>query len=74
MTGTGPQCNFTGTATPRTDGNAFNVSATFSGGACPVAGTTLSGIAYYDPADRSLLSAVINSGRTASAIFLGTKP
>ena len=67
-------CTFTGTATPRTDGNAFNVTVTFGPAPCAFPGLTGSGIAVYDDTDRSLLAAVVNPARTAGAIFLGTKP
>lgn len=74
VTGAGATCTVTGTATPRADGNAFNVSITYAGGACPAAGQTLAGIAYYNAAAKSLTSAVVNAGSTVADIFIGTKP
>lgn len=74
VTVTSATCTATGSATPRTDGNAFNVSLTYAGGGCPVAGQTMTGVAVYDGSDRSLIGAAVNTGRTAAALFTGNKP
>lgn len=74
VTGNDAGCIFTGTATPRTDGNAFNLSITFGPAPCALPGLSGSGIAIYNSAERSLLSAVVNASHTAGAIFVATKP
>lgn len=74
VTGNSGTCNFGGTATPRADGNAFNVSITFAGGTCPLGTSTVTGIAVYDGTDRSLSAAALNAARTGGMIFFGTKP
>ncbi|MEJ7930518.1 hypothetical protein WG922_11095 [Ramlibacter sp. AN1015] len=73
VTGTDAGCTFTGTATPRTDANAFNLTLTFGPAPCALPGLSGSGIAVYDSTARSLLAAAVNSARTAGAIFIGTK-
>lgn len=67
-------CAYTGTVTPRTDGNAFNVSVTFGGGVCSNGTSTVNGIAYYAAATKRIYSAASNSAKTNGFIFLGTKP
>jgi len=66
-------CTFTGAATPRTDGNAFNISITFGGDPCFFANQTFSGIAYYDDADKGLVAAAPNASRTDGVLFVGVK-
>lgn len=73
ITGATGGCGFTGNATPRTDGNAFNVTMTFGGAPCVLAGQTVTGIAFYDNTDGSLSAAAINGPRTGAAIFVGEK-
>jgi hypothetical protein len=41
-------CTYTGAATPRAQGNVYNISITFDGGACFNGTATLSGVAYLD--------------------------
>ena len=67
-------CTFSGTATPRTDGNVLNVAVTFGGGACANGTNTTTGIAYYDATNRQLLSAALNSAKTNGFLFTGKKP
>jgi len=66
-------CGFTGTATPRTDGNAFDMSVTFGGDPCLFANQTFTGIAYYDAVDKFLYAAAPNASRTDGVLFLGGK-
>jgi hypothetical protein len=74
ITGAIGTCTFTGTAAPRADGNAFNVSLTYGGGTCSLGTATLTGVAHYSARRRTLVSTVINATRTASDVFFGSKP
>ena len=51
----------------------FIISVTLEGGACRHGTETLTGVALYDAATQRLYSAALNSARTTSFIFLGTK-
>jgi len=66
-------CPVVGILSPRAKGNVFNVSVTFGGGACRDGTETVTGVAWYDAATNHLYSAALNSARTTSFIFLGTK-
>lgn len=66
-------CAYTGTGTPRTDGNALDVSITFGGGTCALGTSTVTGVAYYDSAARTLLLATLNSARDNGFLFVGDK-
>ncbi len=74
VTGATGGCTFTGTATPRADSNIFAVTLTFGAAPCALPGVSVTGIANYDPTEKGLLAAAVNSTRTAGTIFLGTKP
>jgi hypothetical protein len=67
-------CSYTGTATPRTHGNVFNVSVTFAGGTCSNGTSTVTGVAYYDAILKQITAGALNSGRSNGFIFVGTKP
>jgi hypothetical protein len=67
-------CSFTGNATPRPNGNVYNVSVTFGGGVCVNGTNTVTGVAYFDASTRRLTSAALNSGRTDGFLYVGTKP
>lgn len=67
-------CTFTGTAAPRTDGNAFNLTVTFGGGPCALGTQAVTGIAYFDASERRVYGAALNSAKTNGFIFSGTKP
>jgi len=67
-------CSFTGSATPRTKGNVYNVSVTFGGGVCANGTSTVTGVAYYDASSKQITSAALNSGRTNGFIVVGVKP
>lgn len=64
-------CQFTGTATPRTDVQALDVSVTFKGSPCALGTQTVTGIAVYQPSTHQLVSAALNSARTGGFLFLG---
>lgn len=66
-------CTFAGSLSPRGKGNAFNVTVTFEGGTCSNGIDTASGIAFYNVTTQRLYSAALNSTRTNSFIFIGTK-
>ncbi len=66
-------CTFGGTLSPRARGNVFHVTVTFEEGACHQGTETLTGVALYDAATQRLYSAALNSARTTSYLFLGTK-
>jgi hypothetical protein len=66
-------CTFGGTLSPRAKGNVFHVTMTFGGGACRQGTETVTGVAFYDASTQRLYSAALNSARTTSFLFLGTK-
>lgn len=66
-------CTFAGTFSPRAKGNAFHTSLTFGGGACRYGAVTITGVAFYDPPTNRLYTAALNSARTSSFVFIGTK-
>ncbi len=66
-------CTFTGILSPRAKGYVFQTSVTFGGGACRHGTETLTGVAFYDAATNRLYGAALNSARTTSFIFFGTK-
>jgi len=67
-------CAMTGTATARTDGNAYNVTVTFGPAPCLLPGQTLSGVSYFDAINKRLFAALLNSARTTGMVYMGTKP
>ena len=66
-------CTVAGTLSPWGKGNAFHTSVTFGGDTCRQGTETVSGVALYDAATQRLYSAALNSARTSSFLFLGTK-
>jgi hypothetical protein len=70
----GGGCTFSGTATPRSTGNAYDVSVTFAGGTCSNGTDTVTGVAHYDATDKRLISAALNSGRSNGFYYDGVKP
>lgn len=67
-------CNFSGSASPRTRGNVYDVSVTFAGGTCANGTNTVTGVANFDVPTKQINSAALNSARTNGFIFVGTKP
>ncbi len=68
-------CTFTGTFSPRTHGNVFNIAVTFGGQAACSNGTdTVNGIGFYDAGTKTLTGAALNSTRTNGFVLIGTKP
>jgi hypothetical protein len=73
LTGGAPPCNYTGTVAPRGSTSYLNVTITFGGQGCSLAGTSASGIGSYDSIARRLFVGIINASRTDGALFVGTK-
>jgi hypothetical protein len=67
-------CTVTGSVTPRTRGNVFNVTLGFGGPPCFFANQTLTGIAYFDSARKRLYAAAPNANRMDGVLFVGVKP
>lgn len=68
-------CTFTGSFSPRTHGNVFNVTVIFEDDpACSNRNDTVNGVGTYDVATKTLYSAALNGDRTNGFIFIGTKP
>jgi hypothetical protein len=64
-------CTYTGTAAPRAQGNVYNISITFGGGACVNGTATLTGVAYLEG---SVLTAMtLNGDRTKGFLLELTK-
>ena len=74
ISGGGNGCALSGTATPRTDGNAYTLSITFGASPCFFANQTFTGVAYYNSATKRLYGAAPNAARTDGVLFVGTKP
>ena len=74
ITGSAQGCNFTDTATPRTDANLFTLSVTFAGAPCYFANQTVSGAVYFDAANSRVYGAAPNADRSDAVLFVGTKP
>ena len=74
IAGSGNGCAMTGTATPRTDGNAFNLTITFGAAPCFFANQSLNGVAYFDTSTKRLYAAAPDASRTDGVLFVGVKP
>jgi hypothetical protein len=66
-------CTVAGTLSPRAKKNVFHISVTFEGGACSNGTERVTGVTFYDASTQRLYSAALNSARTTSFLFLGTK-
>jgi hypothetical protein len=68
-------CTFTGSFSPRTHGNVFNVTVIFEDDpACSNRNDSVNGVGSYDAVTKTLYSAALNGDRTNGFIFIGTKP
>lgn len=74
LSSTASGCTIGGSATPRTDGNAYNVTINFGAAPCPFPNQSYSGLAYLDAASKRLYAAAPNAGRTDGVLFVGNKP
>lgn len=66
-------CTVSGTLTPRTEGNAFDVSLSFGAG-CLFANQTLSGGAIFNPQNQQLSLIAPTADHQNAAVFQGQKP
>ncbi len=73
IVGGGNGCTFSGAATTHGSVNVFDVQVTFNGGACLFGTSTIYGVAFYDPAIRTLYGTAPNTARTDALIFIGSK-
>lgn len=68
-------CVVTGTATPRTKGNAYDLGLSFGTlVACTYSGLSLKGIAFVDVGAKRLYAAAPNDARTDGLLFVGLRP
>ena len=75
LSGTGVSgCTVSGTVSPRTDVNAYNITVSFGPSPCLFAGETFAGVAAFDGDDKRLYAAAPNASRTDGILFVGTKP
>ncbi len=73
ISGSSGGCTFGGTATPRTDLRAFDLSITFNGAPCALGSATIAGIAVYEGEERQLFAVGLNGARTDGFLFVGDK-
>lgn len=66
-------CTFTGTAKPRTDGNAYSVTATYGASPCPLPGATANGIAFFDRTSNLIYAVGRVTGQNAGFVTIATK-
>jgi hypothetical protein len=66
-------CAISGTATPRTDGNAYDLAIAFGGAPCALPGLAFAGIAYLRPDNGRLYAVARNAATRQSVIFSGAK-
>jgi len=70
----GNGCSYTGTVSPRTHGNVYNVAVTFAGGVCSNGTSAVVGVGYFDATTNEFVAAALDSSRTNGFITTGTKP
>lgn len=69
---TSPECTFTGSVSPRTQGNVFDVTIKFDGqSTCGNGSDTVKGVGFLRGG--KLYSAALNDDKTNGVVFLGTK-
>jgi hypothetical protein len=66
-------CPITGTVTPRTDGNAYNMSVVFGGAPCVLANLRFDGIVYLRENGNHLYSVSRNSAARQTIVFSGLR-
>jgi len=80
ITGGGSGCSITGSASPRTDANAYDTTITFGASPCPYQNQSFHGIIYLDSATATFYLAVttqitpaaLTPVANAAALFVGT--
>jgi hypothetical protein len=73
VTGNVLQCNYTGSVTPRSTGNVFDLRITFASPGCALDGATLNGVAVPGTDDGTLFAAGLNELRNIGILFVGAK-
>jgi hypothetical protein len=68
------RCSATGTVSPHSSGNIYDLSLTSGGAPCPRPGETVTGILYYNSSNKTVIAAAQNSTRTEGFLFAGVKP
>jgi hypothetical protein len=66
-------CAVTGSATPYSKGNLYNVSLSFGGAPCHFENQTMTGIGYYDSEYKRIWVVAPNNDRTDGIMFEGDK-
>ena len=66
-------CTFTGTVSPRSNGNVYDHSVKFDGAPCSNGTRTITGVLFYDAANNVLYTAGLNSSRTDGFLAIGAK-
>lgn len=66
-------CAISGTATPRSDGPAYDLGIAFGGAPCALPGLAFAGIAYVRPDNGRLYAVARNAATRQSVIFSGAK-
>jgi hypothetical protein len=67
-------CPITGTVTPRTDGNAYDMSVVFGGAPCVLANLRFDGIVFLREGGKHLYSVSRNNAARQTIVFSGVKP
>lgn len=74
ISGTGQSgCSISGTATPRANGNVFDLSFSFGGEPCYLSHQTLKGIVYYHQASNIIYAAALNDEKDDGVLFISDK-
>jgi hypothetical protein len=73
INGASAGCTYTGTANPETIGNVYDITLSFSGGACSYSGP-FTGIATYDANASQMTVTAVNAARDKGFMFVGVKP
>jgi hypothetical protein len=66
-------CAITGSATPRRDGNVYDLSIAFGAAPCALPGLQFTGIAYLRPDSGQLIAIARNAATRQSVLFSGTR-
>jgi hypothetical protein len=74
ITGSGDnRCKFSGTVTPRTNGNVYNLTITFDTSPCQFAGTKVNGVSYFDRSSNIAYAMASTPTGNARFITIATK-
>ena len=71
ITASGGGCEATGTITPPSTGNVYDVQITFGTTDCALPNQTVSGAGTYDPSENFLIIALVTSDRSNGAVYTG---